>query len=472
MANGSTIKIRRSSVGGKVPTTSDLALGELALNTYDGKIFLKTVQISGQTTTEEIITLEKQLTAGTGVTINNGAINIGQNVSTSISPTFAGATFNGVTNVNGIATIAQTGPGTENSLRVAGYVGSAGSVFAVGVSDIPSDGVVLKGLNSTLTDNAKLTLSGSQIVLKTTNKQWSFSDSGNIQLPAGGDIINSKNESILKFPTVKKITFDNPLAYSYGSLNFTNVSATNSSNNYITVDDSSIFAVNSPVIFYSLVSFGGIRKSLQYPDITTYFVKSIPNSTTITITESTDIETGTPGPVFAVSDSTGKMIVSTNIMPIVKYVVGFNGSNNRITLDSSSGLNIGDPVMLSCSPEFNDIGVPTTVYGNIEMNGVYYIRSIPDGESITVTDQLGNNTDVVLSTKTNIPSIVLTLLSPNSYQLQRAPRLFTPFDTIETTGYDLSSMTYGDLYYREARLYVMVDLGYGTPQPMDLTPTS
>lgn len=35
------IKIKRSSVTGRVPTTSDLALGELAINTFDGKLFLK-----------------------------------------------------------------------------------------------------------------------------------------------------------------------------------------------------------------------------------------------------------------------------------------------------------------------------------------------------------------------------------------------------------------------------------------------
>ncbi len=39
MANTSLIK--RSSVANKVPTTSDLSLGELAVNTYDGKLFLK-----------------------------------------------------------------------------------------------------------------------------------------------------------------------------------------------------------------------------------------------------------------------------------------------------------------------------------------------------------------------------------------------------------------------------------------------
>ena len=36
-----TIQLKRSAVAGKVPTTSDLSLGELALNTYDGKLYTK-----------------------------------------------------------------------------------------------------------------------------------------------------------------------------------------------------------------------------------------------------------------------------------------------------------------------------------------------------------------------------------------------------------------------------------------------
>src|SRR5690554_6066712 len=39
MAN--TIKLKRSSVRGKVPLTSNLDLNELALNTADGRLFLK-----------------------------------------------------------------------------------------------------------------------------------------------------------------------------------------------------------------------------------------------------------------------------------------------------------------------------------------------------------------------------------------------------------------------------------------------
>jgi hypothetical protein len=39
MAN--TIKIKRSAVAGKAPAVGDLDLGELALNTYDGKLYTK-----------------------------------------------------------------------------------------------------------------------------------------------------------------------------------------------------------------------------------------------------------------------------------------------------------------------------------------------------------------------------------------------------------------------------------------------
>ena len=36
-----TIKLKRSSVAGNIPSTSDLALGEVAINTADGKMYLK-----------------------------------------------------------------------------------------------------------------------------------------------------------------------------------------------------------------------------------------------------------------------------------------------------------------------------------------------------------------------------------------------------------------------------------------------
>ena len=35
------VKLKRTSVEGRKPTTSNIALGELAINTFDGKIYFE-----------------------------------------------------------------------------------------------------------------------------------------------------------------------------------------------------------------------------------------------------------------------------------------------------------------------------------------------------------------------------------------------------------------------------------------------
>ena len=55
------VKLKRSAVAGRIPTTTDLALGELALNTYDGKIYLK----KSVSSVESIVTLQSLPTGGT-----------------------------------------------------------------------------------------------------------------------------------------------------------------------------------------------------------------------------------------------------------------------------------------------------------------------------------------------------------------------------------------------------------------------
>ena len=47
------ILIKRSAVAAKVPATTDLALGELAINTVDGKLYLKK-NVSGTDTVVEV----------------------------------------------------------------------------------------------------------------------------------------------------------------------------------------------------------------------------------------------------------------------------------------------------------------------------------------------------------------------------------------------------------------------------------
>ena len=61
------VKLKRTAVSGKIPTISNLQLGELAMNTYDGRIFFE--KNDGSATIQEILTTN----AGRAIT---GSINI------------------------------------------------------------------------------------------------------------------------------------------------------------------------------------------------------------------------------------------------------------------------------------------------------------------------------------------------------------------------------------------------------------
>lgn len=272
-----TIKIRRSAVQGRVPQNNDLSLGELAINTYDGRMYFK--KLVGQT--ENIVTLQ-EFKAGTGVAFNSGFIDIGQDVKTTTRPTFNGAGFTGSVGISGLTTITQgSTTGSENSLKVVGT--GSGATLAVNVSDTIADGIKINSYDAALANFAKLTLSGSQIVLKTTDKTWSFSNTGIMKLPAGGDIVDSADLSVLKFPVVKRVTFDNPIVDSSG-LFLTYANSTDGATNQVTVDDSSGFTVNDPIMFfYKPSELEGTFGNIVYN--TTYYVRTIVDGTNITITD-------------------------------------------------------------------------------------------------------------------------------------------------------------------------------------------
>lgn len=64
------ILIKRSSVAGKTPTTVQLSLGELAINTYDGKVFLKKSVLG----TESIVEVGATTLTGDVTGSGNGSI--------------------------------------------------------------------------------------------------------------------------------------------------------------------------------------------------------------------------------------------------------------------------------------------------------------------------------------------------------------------------------------------------------------
>ena len=61
-----TIKLKRSSTEGKVPIAGNLALGELGINTYDGRIFLK--KNDGSDSIEHVVTTDSITTGSITIT--------------------------------------------------------------------------------------------------------------------------------------------------------------------------------------------------------------------------------------------------------------------------------------------------------------------------------------------------------------------------------------------------------------------
>jgi hypothetical protein len=105
------ITLKRSSVQGKVPLVGDLALGEIALNTYDGKLFIKK-NVGGS---ESIVEVAK----GTdlSLTSNSSTVSINSDTGTDATILAANATTAGVLTADA-QTIA--GAKTFNSDIIAG----------------------------------------------------------------------------------------------------------------------------------------------------------------------------------------------------------------------------------------------------------------------------------------------------------------------------------------------------------------
>ena len=121
MAN--TVVLKRSAVTGRNPTTSDLALGELAINTYDGNLFFK--KDSGTASIMSVATL-----TGTQTLTNK----------TLTSPTVNSATANNLT-LTGTLT-AGGGAGTNGQVLVSTGTGVQWVTQSVSTLDSLSDVVI------------------------------------------------------------------------------------------------------------------------------------------------------------------------------------------------------------------------------------------------------------------------------------------------------------------------------------------
>ena len=175
MAN--TVVLKRSAVTGRNPTTGDLALGELALNTYDGNLFFK--KDSGTASIVTVATL-----AGTQTLTNK----------TLASPVITGTiTAGGSVGTNG-QVLASTGSGLQ---WITKDVSTLDSLTDVTISS-PTSGQVLKFTGSAWINAASDAVVASAVFA--TNAQ---SDLGSVT-----DAIIAASEDLGSITDVASLIYD------------------------------------------------------------------------------------------------------------------------------------------------------------------------------------------------------------------------------------------------------------------------
>ena len=167
-----TIKLKRSSTEGAIPSTSSLALGEVAINTYDGKMYIKkndgsdsVVEIGGSSsessdvsthTTYEYVATSNQTTfSGSDVYSATLAYDTG-------TPAKIQVFLNGILldegsgadyiATNGTSVVLTAGASTNDLVQISAYKSAAGTVYTIDTQG------VLSGSTVTTTSTAAATV--------------------------------------------------------------------------------------------------------------------------------------------------------------------------------------------------------------------------------------------------------------------------------------------------------------------------
>ena len=259
MAN--SIKIKRSAVAAKVPLTTDLALGELAINTYDGKLYLKkddgteaivTVNAGGAgsgdvvgpgSSTDNAIT---RFDGTNGKLIQNSTATLDDSGVVSVS----GANISGLTASSAVATdasknlvsVANTGTG-DNVLAtsptlITPALGTPSALVGTNISGTAS-GLSIGGNAGTVTDGVYTTDTST-----VTNTMLAGSIANN-KLVNSSITINGTSTSLggsISVGTVTSVTGTSPISSSGGAAPDISISAAGvSTSGYLSATDWNTF---------------------------------------------------------------------------------------------------------------------------------------------------------------------------------------------------------------------------------------
>ena len=146
-----TIKLKRSSVSGNTPSTSDLELGEVAINTYDGKMFIK--KNDGSDSIVEIGGSSGTVTEAFKTIAVSGQNNVVADSATDTLTLVAGSNMTITTNQSGdTITFASSGGGGSQNLFSTFAVSGQNNVVADSTTDtltfVAGSGITLTTDNS------------------------------------------------------------------------------------------------------------------------------------------------------------------------------------------------------------------------------------------------------------------------------------------------------------------------------------
>ena len=401
MAN--SIKIKRSAVAAKVPLTTDLALGELAINTYDGKLYLKkdngtesivTVNTGGAgsgdvvgpgSSTDNAIT---RFDGATGKLIQNSTATLDDSGVVSVS----GANISGLTASHAVATdgssnlvsVANTGTG-DNVLAtsptlITPALGTPTALVGTNISGTAS-GLSIGGNAGTVTDGVYTTDTST-----VTNTMLAGSIANN-KLVNSAITINGTSTSLggsISVGTVTSVTGTSPISSSGGAAPDISISAAGvSTSGYLSATDwntfnnkGSVTNLTGPITSVgnatSIASQTGTGSTfvvdtspvLVTPNLGTPSAGTLTNCTFPTLNQDT---TGTAAKTNALNSATTVVNVSSSTAPTTGQVLTATGGTAATWQTPSGGgaaLSNDTTTATQLYPIFASAttGTPTTVY--------------------------------------------------------------------------------------------------------------
>ena len=181
------VKLKRSAVAGRVPATADLALGELALNTYDGRVYLK----KSVSNVESIVTLQPFPTGGTNgyVLQTDGSGNLSWVNNAVATDRLVNGSHTAILDSGGTLTVENLVVNAQTTVTTQNFV-----VNGIGNLLLSEDGQLLElppGQDPITTENYNT------VIIGANSGSWYFKSQGVLQLPPGGDIVDEFGTSVL-----------------------------------------------------------------------------------------------------------------------------------------------------------------------------------------------------------------------------------------------------------------------------------